>query len=87
MPRYIQGVKSNSKHLSPSADSASMQSISTAPRPQSVQAEDWFSPEAVKDLGGGVKPTDGAVVDALWALRDHMMMESAKLDNYLGQFN
>ena len=52
-----------------------------------MQAEDWFSPDAVKSLGGGVKPTDGAVVDALWALRDHMMMESARLDNYLSQYN
>ena len=91
--RYMQGMKSNSKHLSPSADSATMRVAQTLPRPQPVQAEDWFGPEAIKSLGGGGvaggggKPTDAAVIDALWSLRDHMMKESSKLDNFLGHFN
>ncbi len=81
-------MKSNAKHLSPSADSATVRSSPHAlPPAQSVQAEEWFGPEAIKNIGGGTKPSDPAVIDALWALRDHMMMESAKLDNYLGQFD
>ena len=82
-------MKANSKHLSPSADSSTVRSTHALPRPQSVKAEDWFGPEAIGTLGGGAgtKPSDPAVMEALWALRDHMMMESAKLDNYHGQFN
>lgn len=83
-------MKANSKHLSPSTDSATVRSTHHAlPRPQSLKVEDWFAPEAIKNLGGGsgVKPSDPAVIDALWALRDHMMMESAKIENYLRQFN
>ena len=85
--RYIQGMEKNSKNLSPSADSATLRSTCTPPAP--IKPEDWFSPEALEKMGGGPgkKPSNKVVVDALWALRDKMIQDTLKLDEFLEQFN
>lgn len=85
--RYVQGIKSNSKHLGSYADSATLRSSETLAPPGPVRLEDWYSPEVIKSLGGGANPSSTVAADAVWALRDHMIKDSLKLDNYLGRFN
>ena len=94
--RYIQGMKTNSKHLSSTTDSATLRSSGQISSTSLPKAEDWFGTDAIKSLenvGGPsmvVKPgaaplrqQDAAVLDALWQLRDHMNKESWKLASYL----
>lgn len=60
-----------------------MRDSATPSQPQ--KAEDWFAPEALTTLGGGVKPGAATVTDALWALRDRMIKDSIALREYLEQ--
>lgn len=85
--RYIQGIKSNSHHLSVSADSASLLASGSATPQEPLKAEEWFAPEAIKRLGGGANPSRPVVANALWALRDKMLKDSALLGDYLKKVN
>lgn len=79
--RYIQGIRNNSRYLSSHADSAEVRTHQTQ---TVVKPEDWFSSDELKEMEGGAsKPGSGAIVDALWALRDHMNNESRKISSYL----
>lgn len=85
--RYIQGIKSNSEHLSINADSESLRASNSATPPQPLRAEEWFAPEAIKSLGGGANPSGPVIANALWALRDKMIKDSLLLDDYLKKVN
>jgi hypothetical protein len=83
--RYIQGIKSNSRYLSVNADSDSLRASNVATPKEPLKAEEWFAPEAIKNLGGGVNPSGQVVANALWALRDKMIRDSTLIDEFLKQ--
>ena len=86
--RYIQGVRSNSRYLSVNTDSATLRSTPAAATPPPPKAGEWFAPKAIKTLeDDGGRLSDPAVIDALWALRDHMIKDSVQLRDYVHRFN
>ena len=73
--RYIQGLESDSPLMSSCESSQTIRENQRSHPPKPILASDWLSPEAIQH--------SDSVVDALWALRDHMLQDSVKLTRYL----
>ena len=80
--RYIRGLQSGSKYMSNCESSEKIRATQQPHPPRHVQVSDWVAPEALQQ-GGNLS----VLKDALWALRDHLLIDSKKLAKHLEENN
>lgn len=78
--RYIKQVQTNSEYMSSLQEATEMRGSINPTPPKPLRPGDWLAPEALD------RTDSSSVLDALWALRDHMLQDSCRLSNYMEKY-
>lgn len=77
--RYVKDLLANSQYLGSVEPALAVQEQGHFSSSVPIKAHHWFSPEVIQQNSGNL-------ANALWTLRDHMMRDSLKLSQVIGEF-